>query len=139
MLELYFPRNHIHSSIFNRSKTKVSFSCMQNIKSVINNHDMKVLNNTTEIGEIWKCRSKNNYPLDGKDLFFHLPGYLLGQKHNLLQKYWILKIKFTKFSMKTVSQHFEKLQIISMLFTCNWLKKKEIFSRICCNYNFGIN
>ena len=47
-LDIHFPRNHIYSSIFNRNKIKVSYSCMQNIKSVINNNNMKVLN-TAEI------------------------------------------------------------------------------------------
>ena len=36
LLDLHFPRNHIYSSIFNRNKIKVSYSCMQNMKSVIN-------------------------------------------------------------------------------------------------------
>ena len=39
---------------------------MQNIKSVINNHNMKVLNNAAEIEESCNCRNKNNFPLDGK-------------------------------------------------------------------------
>ena len=34
LLDLHFPKNHIYSSIFNRNKIKVSYSCMQNIKSV---------------------------------------------------------------------------------------------------------
>ena len=41
---------------------------MENIKSVINNHNMKVLNNTVEIEESCNCRKKNNCPLDGKCL-----------------------------------------------------------------------
>ena len=41
---------------------------MQNIKSVINNHNMKVLNNTAEIEESCSYRNKNNCPLDGKCL-----------------------------------------------------------------------
>ena len=49
LLDLHFQR--IYSSIFNRNKIKVSYSCIQNIKSVINNHNMKVLNNTAEIKE----------------------------------------------------------------------------------------
>ena len=68
LLDLHFPRNHIYSSIFNRNKIKVSYSCMQNIKSVINNHIMKVLSNTAEIDESCNCRNKNNCPLDGKGL-----------------------------------------------------------------------
>ena len=46
LLDLHFPKNHIYSSIFNRNKIKLSYSCMQNIKSIINNHNMNVLNNT---------------------------------------------------------------------------------------------
>ena len=68
LLDLHFSRNHIYSSIFNRNKIKVSYSCMQNIKSVINNHNMKVLNNTAEIEEGCNCRNRNNCPLNGKCL-----------------------------------------------------------------------
>ena len=68
LLDLHFPRNHIYSSIFNRNKIKISYSCMQNIKSVINNHNMKILNNTNEIEEGCNCRNKNSCPLDGKCL-----------------------------------------------------------------------
>ena len=41
---------------------------MENIKSIINNHNMEVLNNTAEIEEIFNGRNKNNYPVDGKSL-----------------------------------------------------------------------
>ena len=68
LLDLHFPRNHIYSSIFNRNKIKVSHSCMQNMKSVINYHNMNILNNTAEIEEGCNCRNRNNCPLDGKCL-----------------------------------------------------------------------
>ena len=41
---------------------------MQNIKRIINNQNMTVLNNTAEIEESCNCRSKSNYPLDKKCL-----------------------------------------------------------------------
>ena len=68
LLDLHFPRNHIYSSILKRNRMKVSYSCMQNIKCVINNHNMKFLNNTAEIEEGCNCRNRNSYPLDGKCL-----------------------------------------------------------------------
>ena len=68
LLDIRFPRNHIYSNIFNRNKIKVSYSCMENIKSVTNNHNMKVLNNTAEIEEGCNCRNRNNCPLNGKCL-----------------------------------------------------------------------
>ena len=45
---------------------------MQNIKSIINNHNVKVLSNTADIEEICNCKNKNNYPLDGKYLTLHI-------------------------------------------------------------------
>ena len=68
LLDLHFSGNHLYNCIFNRNKIKVSCSCMQNMKIVINNHNMKVLSNTAETEESWSCRNKNNYPLDGKCL-----------------------------------------------------------------------
>ena len=68
LLDLNFPRNHIYNSIFNRNKIKVSYSCIKNMKSILNNHNMKVLKNTTEIEESCDCRDKNNCPLDGRCL-----------------------------------------------------------------------
>ena len=62
----HFPKNHIYNSIFNRNKIKVTCSCMQNIKSIINHQNMEVLNNTAEIEETFNCRNKNNFPVDGK-------------------------------------------------------------------------
>ena len=41
---------------------------MQNKKSIVNNHSMKVLNNTGETEESCNCRNKNNCPLYGKRL-----------------------------------------------------------------------
>ena len=67
-LDLYFPKNHICNSMFNGNKIKVSYSCIKNIKSIINNHNVKVLNNTAEIKENCNCRNKNNCPLDRKCL-----------------------------------------------------------------------
>ena len=68
LLDLHFPKNHIYNSIFNRKKVKVSYSCMGNIKSITNNHNMKNLNDTAEIEESCISRNKNNYNLDGKCL-----------------------------------------------------------------------
>ena len=70
LLDLNFQKNTIYNSTFNRNKIKVNFSCMQTIKPIINNHNMKVLNNTAEIQESCNCRNKKNYHLDGKYLSF---------------------------------------------------------------------
>ena len=92
LLDLHFPRNHIYSSIFNRNKIKVSYSYMQNIKSVINNHNMKVSNNTAEIGESCNCRNKNNCLLDGKCLTPCLTSF---RKHRSRRTSSAISKKFT--------------------------------------------
>ena len=60
--------DHFYNSMINGNKIKVSYSCIQNMKSIINNHNMKVLNYTAEIKEICNYRKKNNCPLDRKCL-----------------------------------------------------------------------
>ena len=92
LLDLHFPRNCIYSSIFNRNKIKVSYSYMQNIKSVINNHNMKVSNNTAEIWESCNCRNKNNCLLDGKCLTPCLTSF---RKHRSRRTSSAISKKFT--------------------------------------------
>ena len=65
LLDFHFPKPHILNRIFNRNKIKVSYSCMQNIKSIINNHNKKILHNTTETKEGCNCRNKSLCPLSG--------------------------------------------------------------------------
>ena len=39
---------------------------MQNMKSIIDNHNMKFLIDTAEVKKSYSCRNKNNCYLDGK-------------------------------------------------------------------------
>ena len=50
LLYLHFPKNHIYNSLFIRNEVKISCSCIQNLKSIKNNH------NTAEIEESCKDR-----------------------------------------------------------------------------------
>ena len=68
LLDTRFPKNHNLNKIFNRNKVKVSYSCMENIKTVINNHNMKILNENNEIRSNCNCRNKNDCPLGGNCL-----------------------------------------------------------------------
>ena len=43
LLGLYYPKNKICNRIFSRNKIKVSYNCVQNIKSILKNHNVKVL------------------------------------------------------------------------------------------------
>ena len=77
LLDTHIPKNHIFNKIFNRNivkkyrKTeiqKVSYSSMQNIKAIINNHNMNILHQNNEIKNECNCRNKKYCPLSGKCL-----------------------------------------------------------------------
>lgn len=43
LIDTQFPKNHTFNKILNRNKIKVSYSCMQNIKTIINDHPCRQL------------------------------------------------------------------------------------------------
>jgi hypothetical protein len=71
-----FPKNHPLHKIFNRHTLKLSYSCMPNIKSIIDSHNMKIISKhndmqteqTTEHQNECNCRQKTTCPLKGKCL-----------------------------------------------------------------------
>jgi hypothetical protein len=84
ILDSSFPKGHKLRKIFNRNTVKLSYSCMPNIKNVVENHNKKIIgeekkkeekiidsNNTdytnTDV-KMCNCRQENNCPLDGKCL-----------------------------------------------------------------------
>ena len=97
LIDLHFAKNHVCNSIFNRNKIKVSYSCMQNMKSVINNHNMKVLNNTAEIKESWNCRNKSNSPFDEKFLTPNIiyEAKITSNQHNYKENIYISNTDIT--------------------------------------------
>ena len=65
LIDKHSPFNNPLHKIFNRGTVKVSYSCMQNMKCIINNHNSRVLRNTEASEKICNCRVKTNCPLDG--------------------------------------------------------------------------
>ena len=68
LIDTHFSKNHTFNKIFNINKVKVSYSCMQNIKTSINNHNMNILHQNNKIKDECKCRNKKHCPLGGKCL-----------------------------------------------------------------------
>ena len=64
-MDTHFPKNHTFNKIFNRNNVKVSYSSMQNIKAIINNHNMNILHQNKEIKDECNCRNKKYCPLGG--------------------------------------------------------------------------
>ena len=47
LLDKHFDKNHPYHKIFNRKTIKISYSCMENFKTKILNHNNKILNKPT--------------------------------------------------------------------------------------------
>ena len=53
----------------NNNPKQLTYSCMPNIGSIINNHNKKLLTNTTTTPQNgWNCRKKDQWPLDNNCL-----------------------------------------------------------------------
>ena len=69
LVDKHFPRHHRYYKLFNRSNVKCSYSCMNNIGSIIRSHNAKVLaptaTNTTTPPRTCNCRQPQNCPLGG--------------------------------------------------------------------------
>lgn len=70
ILEESFPRNHKLHKIFNRNTIKLSYSCMPNIKQIIDSNNKKKLNqqknNCANQDNNCNCRTKDQCPLQNK-------------------------------------------------------------------------
>ena len=57
MVDKHFPRGSVLHPLFNRSKLKVGYRCMPNMRQKINNHNAKILNENEETQKC-NCRDK---------------------------------------------------------------------------------
>ena len=72
----HFPRNHKLRKIFNRNTCtiQISYSCMNNTKQIIDNHNKRILNSSQHTDDtedntaLSNCRQKNKCPLNGNCL-----------------------------------------------------------------------
>ena len=58
LVSKHFPKHHKYHSLFNKNNVKVSYSCMENMGSIINKHNKKVLskNNNHDNNDCNKCK-----------------------------------------------------------------------------------
>ena len=69
LINKHFPINHKYRKIFNRNNLKVSYSCMRNMKTIVNTHNKKTLNENNEaIKKRCNCQRKTTCPLKGECL-----------------------------------------------------------------------
>ena len=77
LVDKHFPKDHKLRKIFNRNTIKISYSCMNNTKQIIDNHNKHILNSpkhvdksadSTIVNKSCNCRQKNVCPLNGNCL-----------------------------------------------------------------------
>ena len=69
LLDKHFPKHHKHYKLFNRNNVKISYSCMQKMTSIIQNHNTNLLKDpVASTAKECSCRQKSNYPLAEKCL-----------------------------------------------------------------------
>ena len=67
LLSKHFPKDHEMHKIFNKNTVKISYSCMNNISSMLSTHNKNILNpKQTSFG--CNCRNKGICPIDGECL-----------------------------------------------------------------------
>ena len=65
MIRKHFPHNHKYYSIFNKNTLKLSYSCMENVETIIKRHNAKVLKSENIPDFDDKCNCRNDCPMPG--------------------------------------------------------------------------
>ena len=70
LIQKHFPKHHRYHKLFNKNNLKLSYSCMPNMKKIIDNHNKKILNdkNSEKVEKSCNCKNRDKCPLDGKCL-----------------------------------------------------------------------
>ena len=67
LVSKHFPRGHKFYPLFNKLNVKVSYCCMDNMASVIQKHNKKILSSSDDLNQLpCNCRVKNSCPLNGE-------------------------------------------------------------------------
>ena len=66
LVSKHFPKKHRYNKIFNKNTVKVSYSCTDNLQTIIKKHNRKILetttNTTTSTEKNCNCRKKERLP-----------------------------------------------------------------------------
>ena len=65
LVSKHFPKNHWYNKIFNKNNIKVSYSCTDNLQTLIKKHNRKILetSKTPSTENNCNCRKKDDCPL----------------------------------------------------------------------------
>ena len=67
LIDTHFPKGHQLHKIINRNTIKISFSCMDNMATIVKAHNNKITqNDPTREKDACNCRKKDDCPLPGR-------------------------------------------------------------------------
>ena len=66
LIQKHFPNEHKYHKIFNKNNVKISYSCMTNIKSIINMHNKEVITEKKTEAAKCNCINKPDCPLSNQ-------------------------------------------------------------------------
>ena len=139
LVSKHFPKNHRYNKIFNKNNIKVSYSCTDNLQTIIKKHNRKILetSKTPSTENNCNCRKKNNCPLKNNCLTSSVvynanvtiksdttgKNYIGLVEGTFKQRYTQHKLSFRKrnYSNSTeLSKHIWTLKDNNTNFTINW-------------------
>ena len=114
LVSKHFPKNHRYNKIFNKNNTKVSYSCTDNLQTIIKKHKRKILetSKTPSTENNCNCRKKKRLPSEKQ-----LPHF------NVKQCYTQHKLSFRNRNYSNsaeLSKHIWTLKDSNINFTINW-------------------
>ena len=84
LINKHFPPEHKFHKIFNKNTLKLSYSCMPNLKSLINSHNQNILRDQPQsTPKICNCLKKEDCPMNG---FCLTKSLLVVLRYNHLQQ-----------------------------------------------------
>ena len=139
LVDKHFPKNHRYNKIFNKNNIKVSYSCTDNLQTIIKKHNQKILetSKTPSMENNCNCRGKNHCPLKNNCLTSSVvynanvttesdtigKNYVGLTEGPFKQRYTQHKLSFRNrnYSNSTeLSKHIWTLQDSNTSFTINW-------------------
>ena len=139
LVDKHFPKNHRYNKIFNKNNIKVSYSCTDNLQTIIKKHNRKILETSKKPSteKNCNCRKKNDCPLKNNCLTSSVvynanvttesdtigKNYIGLTKETFKQRYTQHKLSFRNrnYSNSTeLSKHIWTLKVSNTNFTINW-------------------
>ena len=68
LVNMHFSRGSKLAKIFNKNTIKLSYSCLPNMKNIINSHNRKILQKKKPLEKLCNCRDRFKCPFNGECL-----------------------------------------------------------------------